>query len=746
MADRKISDLTALTAPAAGDYLPIVDISEVAAASKNKRITIEELFRGVPLGTAAAPSIAIEGDENTGIYSPGADQLAISTNGTGRLFVDASGNVGIGTAGPLNKLTVGNSGAESFNINPGSTANNNIVLHYNWSSASYVTAETRAAQHVFAIQTTERMRLDSSGRLGLGTSSPTDGLHVYATSTTNYALNLDGPYNGSDTNNYIAFSGNGTKALIGKLYRPTAGNAIRLDVNFAAFIIGTGSGGTATERARIDSSGRLLVGTSSSPAGDVALLQVQGYSGTPTGVGLVTLKAGTTTPADATGLGRIDFGDSNSNRGSIISAERDGGTWTSGSSHPGRLTFFTTVNGAANPTERMRITSAGNVGIGTTVPQNSLSIGSNVGGQIGLSLDWTGTGGPYQVAGLTADRSSGEIRQYAYTNFFPTFYSNGSERARIDTSGRLLVGTSNSTDNTRLNQKLAIVNTGSGNYAGMGIVNYGGAPAAAAPFIDLKRSRGTTDGSYTEVAADDALGYLVFQGADGAGWSEGAAIAAFADGDWTTSGDTTDSPGRLVFSTTADGAASPTERMRISSTGQVSINTTADPVTAFFDGTLRVASSTTTTSFRGTGVAGAILQSLWHEATSGDNQFVSFGTETTRLTRGSISYNRAGGLVAYNTTSDYRAKTILGDIDNSGKAIDALKVYRGVMNGATVERPMLVAHEAQEVAPYCVTGEKDAVDDDGNPIYQQMDHQALVPLLIAEIQQLRNRVAALEGA
>jgi hypothetical protein len=49
MADRKISDLTALTTPASGDFLPIVDISEAAAASKNKRITIEELMRGVPM-------------------------------------------------------------------------------------------------------------------------------------------------------------------------------------------------------------------------------------------------------------------------------------------------------------------------------------------------------------------------------------------------------------------------------------------------------------------------------------------------------------------------------------------------------------------------------------------------------------------------------------------------------------------------------------------------------------------------
>jgi hypothetical protein len=81
MADRKISDLTALTTPASGDFLPIVDISEAAAASKNKRITIEELMRGVPDGTAAAPGIAFETDPNTGVYSSGADQLAVATNG-----------------------------------------------------------------------------------------------------------------------------------------------------------------------------------------------------------------------------------------------------------------------------------------------------------------------------------------------------------------------------------------------------------------------------------------------------------------------------------------------------------------------------------------------------------------------------------------------------------------------------------------------------------------------------------------
>jgi hypothetical protein len=59
---------------------------------------------------------------------------------------------------------------------------------------------------------------------------------------------------------------------------------------------------------------------------------------------------------------------------------------------------------------------------------------------------------------------------------------------------------------------------------------------------------------------------------------------------------------------------------------------------------------------------------------------------------------------------------------------------------------MLIAHEAQERAPYAVSGEKDAVNEDGTPKLQQMDVSALVPLMIAEIQALRARVAALEAA
>jgi hypothetical protein len=136
------------------------------------------------------------------------------------------------------------------------------------------------------------------------------------------------------------------------------------------------------------------------------------------------------------------------------------------------------------------------------------------------------------------------------------------------------------------------------------------------------------------------------------------------------------------------------------------------------------------------------LGDIWNSATSGDNKFFNFLTEAGGTQRGSITYNRAGGLVAYNVTSDYRAKDINGPVTGSGALIDSTPVYMGKMKDATQERPMFIAHE---VPAYAHTGEKDAVDKDGNPVYQQMDASALIPVMWAEIQSLRKRLAALEA-
>ena len=129
--------------------------------------------------------------------------------------------------------------------------------------------------------------------------------------------------------------------------------------------------------ARIDSSGRLLVGTSSTSA--PALLNIQGYSGSNTGEGIIYLQKGSTSPANGDTIGNITFADSNSNRCAQIYSQRDGGTWTSGTSQPGRLVFSTTADGAPSPTERMRITNDGRIGIKETsfLGNVALAIGSS---------------------------------------------------------------------------------------------------------------------------------------------------------------------------------------------------------------------------------------------------------------------------------------------------------------------------------------------------------------------------------
>ena len=140
MADIKITDLAAYTDPVSNDVLPIVDIGN----DLTKKVSIANLVKNAGAGSAASPSFSFDGDNDTGLYQPGANQIAIATNGTQRLLVTSSGSATFAAGIQSNSLVVVDGGTVKSRIrtdgsadfagdvvagdNPAASANNEGVI------------------------------------------------------------------------------------------------------------------------------------------------------------------------------------------------------------------------------------------------------------------------------------------------------------------------------------------------------------------------------------------------------------------------------------------------------------------------------------------------------------------------------------------------------------------------------------------------------------------------------------------
>ena len=137
----------------------------------------------------------------------------------------------------------------------------------------------------------------------------------------------------------------------------------------------------------------------------------------------------------------------------------------------------------------------------------------------------------------------------------------------VDATGTLISGASSSYvfAGSSVAPRIQVQSLGGGD-SSINATSWASGVNVQATFI-LARSEGGSVGSHTVVDSNDNLGRISFQGSDGTAFIEAAKIESFSDG---TPG-TNDMPGRLVFSTTADGASSPTERMQIDSSGKIGI-------------------------------------------------------------------------------------------------------------------------------------------------------------------------------
>jgi hypothetical protein len=344
------------------------------------------------------------------------------------------------------------------------------------------------------------------------------------------------------------------------------------------------------------------------------------------------------------------------------------------------------------------------LGIGTTSPAYAFVVSAAGASGIEFGPAYSGTANliqHYSRSGFVYVDAVNDAAQHR-------FQISGTERARIDSSGRLLVGTSSS------------ASAGDSQYSRLQIRgNTSGSPQLG--IISIQREEAAST-----ITTNEGIGEIVFT--DNAG-NTFAAVVCEADAN-AGSGDY---PGRLVFSTTADGASSPTERMRITSGGDFYFNCTVTTKTT--EG-FRVENDGQPSVSRGS--AGSFM--LFFHAGDGS-------------TIGSIT-NSGGTATAYNTSSDYRLKENVNPVSDGITRLQQLKPSRfNFISDPDTVIDGFLAHEVQAVVPECVTGEKDAVDDDGNPVYQGIDQSKLVPLLtaalqeaIGEIKALKDRVTALETA
>jgi hypothetical protein len=421
----------------------------------------------VTTGTSTAASFIPTSSSvpTNGVYLPSANNVAISTNGTGRLFVDADGNVILGASSLL-------SGASGRVLQIGNTSDAASTLQF--------AATTTGSSYI---------QFGDSGSPG------------------SYAGYLQYGH----TDNFLA--------------------------------IGTNS----TEKLRIDSSGRLGLGTSS--AADGCLLTLQESASLGAALALRNRNSTQTwrIAVDATAV------------------------------DDKKLAF---IDGTSS-TVRMTVTDAGAVGIGTTEPSNSLEVAFSAANSIsGITItngQWFGYGARLQFrnlltsAGTVGETASiygeGDGSNAGRLVFHTTAGGTASERARIDSSGRLLVGTSTTRSNVYGSFSPYLqLEGGSVNGQDMLLITRNQNDIFG-PQLILAKSRGTAN---TIVASGDLLGTVSMVGNDGSSFIQAARIEAFVDG---TPG-SNDMPGRLVFSTTADGASSPTERMRITNGGFIKTSDT----------------------------------------------------------------------------------------------------------------------------------------------------------------------------
>src|SRR5210317_1727845 len=375
-------------------------------------------------------------------------------NGSGTveaLRIDNAGNVGIGTTTPRSSLDIGDSDLYIGNhpttrkIYFGGTANyftrgaihttqTNLGL-YNDYATGYITLNTNSG---------EAVRVDEDGNVGIGTTSPSAPLDISSSATGGTTIELDNTSTGG--RNWT-------------LYSSGAGNS------FGAGKFALYDADAASVRMLVDTSGNVGIGTTSP---DNRLEVVGPYAATP----LKVLRHG-------------DYGN-------VIQIGRNGVSETANIGYPAD----STINFSTAGSERVRINSSGNVGIGTTSPSNALEISNaSFADQLRVLRPQNTEGGIAGIINIAGFNSASVVKDYARIGVIIDDNTNATEdgslvlqtitngtnteKVRINASGNVGIGTTSPAEKLHVGGDIRVGNGGSSEYNHVNFTRAGGSNVGA---------------------------------------------------------------------------------------------------------------------------------------------------------------------------------------------------------------------------------------------------------------------------
>jgi hypothetical protein len=396
---------------------------------------------------------------------------------------------------------------------------------------------------------------------------------------------------------------------------------------------------------------------------------------------------------------------------------------------------------STNGTGRLFVDASGRVGIGSTT---GFVERFHVNGNIRTDANDTGLFFNSSTTAITGNGTSSYI----------AFNTSNAEKARIDSSGRLLVGTSSARSNIDGGNTPQTQFEGVG-YPGATISLTRNSADSGAPSFYFAKTRSASVGGIAAAQAGDTVGQIIWTASDGTNTIKAAAIDAYVDG---TPG-ANDMPGRIVLSTTADGASSPTERMRITANGVFKQSTSGsyNDATGIYN-EFNVDNSNSyvvITRCTSSSPASEYIQDFRFSAAAPNNTSARFWSCTDNsAVRGYLASN--GGLYNYSANnsnlSDRNAKK---DISLAAGTWDCLKEWE-IVNFRYKDQPDdaglnlgVIAQQVAESCPEVITVFQEAKEaTDTEPAQEErigVKEQQMMWMAIKALQEAQLRIETLEA-